>query len=395
MKTNYYSYKFRGLFLGLALFSFTAALPVPGRILAYAKGSSDHSLGMSGSTKSSAKALAPQPHLLFSPAPLGSTNTWSGGDFNDGDWTSNGNWAGFGGAGPDDTLVFPQSAARKSNTNNFPVNTRFKSISILGSGYTINGNQIFLTFGIIGNVTATSGANSQFNPNIILDGDQLFTNSGRPLNLNGVLNLDGHHLAVSGTGSFVFNGSITGGGFINVNTQDFGNAVIKGNASSVVVTQVDAGQLCVLSPGSSGPVNLNKGSLCGNGAVGSLFALSTTPASIDPGTGSNTAGILTANGDVLMSTNTTLNIDLNGFTVGTQYDRLRVVNGDVSLNLANLSLSVTFLPSIGSQFTIIQDTGGVVTGQFAQGSSITADGTQFSITYTGNSVVLTAVRHVL
>lgn len=395
MKTNYQPRKLRALFLTLALLSFvTAALTVPGGILAYAKGTTDYSFGKSGSTQSEAEALAPQPHLLFSPAPLGSTNTWSGGDFNDGNWTSNGNWAGIGGAGTDDTLVFPQSAARKSNTNNFPVNTRFKSISILGSGYTISGNQIFLTFGIIGNVTATSGANSQFNPNIILDGDQLFTNSGRPLNLNGVLNLDGHHLIVNGTGSFVFNGSITGGGFINVNTQDFGNAVIKGNASSVVVTQVDAGQLCVLSPGSSGPVNLNKGSLCGNGAVGSLFALANA-ASIDPGNGSNTAGILTANGDVLMCTNTTLNIDLNGFNVGTQHDRLRVVNGDVSLNLAQLSLSVTFLPSIGSQFTIIQDTGGVVTGQFAQGSSITADGTQFSITYTGNSVVLTAVRHVL
>ena len=38
-------------------------------------------------------------------APL-ATKAWSGGDANDSNWTSNGNWDGVGGAGPNDNLIF-------------------------------------------------------------------------------------------------------------------------------------------------------------------------------------------------------------------------------------------------------------------------------------------------
>src|SRR5262245_34741912 len=73
-----------------------------------------------------------------------STETWSGGDNNDNLWTSNDNWAGVGGAGADDDLVFPAGAGRPATFNDFPTNTRFGSLTFNGSGYSVTGNQIFL-----------------------------------------------------------------------------------------------------------------------------------------------------------------------------------------------------------------------------------------------------------
>src|SRR5262245_57843379 len=49
-----------------------------------------------------------------------SQKTWSGGSGSEDTWTVNANWAGIGGAGPGDDLVFPENAARKTNSNDFP-----------------------------------------------------------------------------------------------------------------------------------------------------------------------------------------------------------------------------------------------------------------------------------
>ena len=67
------------------------------------------------------------------------------------------------------------------------------------------------------------------------------------------------------------------------------------------------------------------------------------------------------------------------------------VTGTVNLGAGVTTLSGTlingFTPEAGQQFTIIQSTGGI-TGTFAQGSSINIGGTDFTITYNANSVVL-------
>src|SRR5439155_17812670 len=80
-----------------------------------------------------------------------STETWTGGAIFDSNWTSNGNWSGIGGASADDDLVFPATAARKSNTNDFDANTNFNSLKFTGTGYVFNGNPIFLADGITNN----------------------------------------------------------------------------------------------------------------------------------------------------------------------------------------------------------------------------------------------------
>src|SRR5204863_5293387 len=94
--------------------------------------------------------------------------------------------------------------------------------------------------------------------------------------------------------------------------------------------------------------------------------------------------------NVTFNTGTAFKIEIGGVNAGTEYDLLNV-GGTVSLGAGVTTLSGTlinaFTPEVGQQFTIIQSTGGI-TGTFAQGSSINIGGTDFTITYNANSVVL-------
>jgi hypothetical protein len=111
-----------------------------------------------------------------------------------------------------------------------------------------------------------------------------------------------------------------------------------------------------------------------------------------PGNGANTTGVLNVNGITNLNSAATFAVDINGVSVGTQYDRLNDAgDGNVVLGGANLAVSLGFTPSIGQTFTIIQTNGGFsVSGQFAQGSSLVANGQLFTISYNAVSVVLTA-----
>src|SRR6476661_7105654 len=65
------------------------------------------------------------------------TKEWSGSDLNDSNWTSNNNWAGIGGAAPNDDLVFSNDShvQRLTNINDFPLNTNFNSLTFQMGGY--------------------------------------------------------------------------------------------------------------------------------------------------------------------------------------------------------------------------------------------------------------------
>src|SRR5688500_3338302 len=86
--------------------------------------------------------------------------TWDGGGPNN-NWQTPQNWVGDvgpSGADPTDQLIFPDSAARKTNLNNFPIGPAFDALTIQGSGYTLGGNRI--TLGAIALAdTSLSGAN--------------------------------------------------------------------------------------------------------------------------------------------------------------------------------------------------------------------------------------------
>jgi hypothetical protein len=116
-------------------------------------------------------------------------------------------------------------------------------------------------------------------------------------------------------------------------------------------------------------------------------------ANLSPGT---SPGILNT-GSVTLNSGSNLLIDINGPTVGTQYDQLNVA-GTVTLNSGNLVLTIGGTLTVGEQFTIINnDLSDFVAGIFAQGSSISSGGHTFSIDYAGgdgNDVVLTATAVV-
>ena len=89
----------------------------------------------------------------------------------------------------------------------------------------------------------------------------------------------------------------------------------------------------------------------------------------------------------------TFEFDINGTIPGTLHDRFTSTGGDISLGGANLDLSLGFTPTIGQTFSILTTSGAgnTISGQFAQGGSIVADGQAFAITYNSTSVVLTSL----
>jgi VCBS repeat-containing protein len=112
------------------------------------------------------------------------------------------------------------------------------------------------------------------------------------------------------------------------------------------------------------------------------------------------AGQITTS-DLTLNSGSTLQMELDGATAGTEYDQM-VVNGTVTLNAATLDLSLNFNPTSGEDFVIIDNDGSdAVIGTFAglaEGAVITLtdsvsnEEVEFTVTYVGgdgNDVVLT------
>ena len=90
--------------------------------------------------------------------------TWDGGGA-DNNWTTAANWVGDVAPHPGDDLVFPASAARQTNINDFPAGTAFGSIRLDGQRYVITGNAITLAAGIIAN-SQGDPSDPKFGPDI-------------------------------------------------------------------------------------------------------------------------------------------------------------------------------------------------------------------------------------
>jgi autotransporter-associated beta strand protein len=89
--------------------------------------------------------------------------TWSGLG-NTPDWIDNGNWVGGVAPAPGDMLVFPETAAQRTNVNDYPAGSNFVSLTFVGNsassglGYVVSGNAISIgSGGLIDKATATTG----------------------------------------------------------------------------------------------------------------------------------------------------------------------------------------------------------------------------------------------
>ena len=73
---------------------------------------------------------------------------WDGGGA-DANWTTAANWNTDQAPFASVRFVFPEAAAQKTNTNDFPAGTLFDSFDLQGSGYDIDGNAVVLAAGIV------------------------------------------------------------------------------------------------------------------------------------------------------------------------------------------------------------------------------------------------------
>ena len=137
------------------------------------------------------------------------------------------------------------------------------------------------------------------------------------------------------------------------------------------------------------PVTVNSlGLLGGTGRVGNLSGAGTVSPGLSP-------GILGCS-QVMFSSNTTFQIELNGPAPGASYDQLSADNVTLA---GTLVVTLGFSPATNDSFTIINNVGSApVVGTFnglPEGSSLVVGQTQFQIGYASgagsNDVILTVV----
>ena len=221
------------------------------------------------------------------------------------------------------------------------------------------------------------------------------------------LTLDG-----SATGN-VISGTISnfsGSNTTSVTKSNTSTWTLSGTSTYTGATTVNAGTLLVdgsLAAGSAVTVGAS-GTL---GGIGTINGAVSVDGVLAPG---DSPGVLKVNNSVTINNGGALALELNGVTVGANYDQLALtsVSSIFSLtNTNNLQLTLGYVPTVGTQFTIVDIAGsnavaGIfeqlngVTTDLSQGAIFTVGATQFQISYTaegttfagaGNNVMLQVV----
>lgn len=334
--------------------------------------------------------------------------TWDGGGA-DNSWMTAANWNGDMAPLPGDTLIFPPSATRRTNINNFPSGTAFDSISFTGGGYTLSGNRITLNDQIISNsytpnevaTALTLGANAT------MQNDDLIGT----LTLSGAINNAGHSLTFTGNGgTFHVNGVVSGSGAVAATPVAY--VFFNANNAYTGATTINSAELTVNGSQSQTAVLLsNYSSLRGSGTAGAVTLDS--GAIISPGDFDTN---IVRTGNLTFIDNQTLyEAQINGATAGSGYDQVRVT-GTVTLgDKAKLYtyFETFYRVAVAQSIKIIDNDGSdAVVGRFVadhgnglqpiqEGDLVTVpdlvhggDSQDFRISYVGgdgNDVVLTAV----
>jgi hypothetical protein len=174
-------------------------------------------------------------------------------------------------------------------------------------------------------------------------------------NTKGILTLKGGALLTTSTG-------FVNGGKTTVNS---GTSLTVGSSytQSASTTTVDG---TLTAPTG---LTVKGGTLQGKGTIAA--ATTVTAGTVIAGDSTTKPGILTVTGSYTQSTTAPkLDVAIGGTTIGTQYSQLSVSNGIALDGVLNIKLINSFIPAIGSTFTILKGT--AVSGTFStvNGTSI-------------------------
>lgn len=193
-----------------------------------------------------------------------------------------------------------------------------------------------------------------------------------------------------GRGTYGFQGSF--------NELNISATSAQTGASSKIQEAIDlitaGGTLTVPTGTYPGNVNVNKAlTIKGTFTTTGSFTTSASGVVLSPG---YSPGIINT-GDLTLTSGTTVNIEINGTTAGTQYDQFNVT-GAVNLGNAALNVTLGYTPAPGHSYTIVNNDGAdPVTGTFAglaNNDVFSVGPNTFRINYNGgdgNDVVVTNV----
>jgi len=278
------------------------------------------------------------------------------------------------------------TAASFSNTGTLTINandsfttaklTQISGTTLSAGTYVLGGNLDLTTAGI--SVTKNSAT---------------LTLQGGTINSNGVnalaaLASNTKILTIAGSGNNVSTTAATFSNSGTVNVQTGNTFTLSGtghNYTQTAGTTTVDGTITATGITATGGSIFGAGALKGNTAVGNATG---TAATLNVGD-SGKAGLLAITGTYTQLATGTMNVSIGGLTTGT-YSALSV-SGNTSLGGTLTAAIVNGLVltsgNIGQTFTILTTTG-TLTGSFTNGT-VTSGTDVFTVSYTGNSVVLT------
>ncbi len=272
------------------------------------------------------------------------------------------------------SLQLAKTVANAAVLGNITIGDRGSTASLFLSG----GEQIADT----ANVTLDSNGTLDLTPST---GGERFAR----LQGSGHIDLGDETISVmNGALASTFSGDISGaGGLVKEGTA---RLRLTGVNSYTGPTDINAGSLQVSGSLLASPVRVNSGgTFGGKGTVGQVTVLN--GGTLAPG---ESPGALTVGSNLTFRTGSTLAVELDGPTAGTEFDQI-IAQAGVFITNANLTAALHFAPTNGQRFRLIEKlSAGAIAGTFSglpNGGSFDTNGVGFTANYatgTGNDFAL-------